>query len=781
MATKKLQILDSLIKQAENANTLGGKYASDFLNTITLTTVFDENFNVLVTTDATTIPTDFATDYKDNAKYVFVPSNVTQIEAGAFYYCTNITDVFIDNTRDEISMLYVTEVSTNAIISPFPVTTNIFFIKGYNTLQRLLLQMYSRQGTSWIDVTTLGVKNDGTYTSLGNALNNDSNKIYYFPKGTYLSNGFTFKNCENVTLICDEAIFEYQNNDTDETDASGSTVQEYIFKFNHCKNIKIQQGIFNGNNKVKNGIIFNNTPNFKVDDCQIKYIGNNASDSSGGLCLVGDCSNSIINNVIVEYVTAGTISSDNYIHSRGISIVIDYTNRAYSRNILINNPRISNITGTPVGETKVDGDGIFIIQQPQEGEDYESNITINNPYITNCDKRALKISARCVNVFGGCIDVASWSPAVEYQYVRNSSIRDISIRSKNTTCLCIYGGDGVFEAHNVYMSSENGVGHGIVLYRTNGNNVALNNGGENITITNCTFNDVMYPILGSLSSIQETKVITDTLRISNCNIGLFKGDAAVKLDPSRFTSIRTLEVINLNFTQGSCKQDIFASNNAYYEQDVEGGIVCLGNTTTYINPTLSLSLYSNNLSDDFREDFKNYNFDAKYQYFGGNMARYDDVFEYPELLHINDITITSATNSNFSATVSSNKITIVCDTAYDSDSYVYLPIENLTLSSTESYNLTLETSQTSSASITLCDDKFAQVLPSAEVNIDRTVRIVEYSNVSATPTKLRIKLRAGQTINTELKLSLKNRDGKIKGMTELLARIQVLESQLSST
>ena len=33
MATKKLQILDSLIKQAENANTLDGKHASDFVST----------------------------------------------------------------------------------------------------------------------------------------------------------------------------------------------------------------------------------------------------------------------------------------------------------------------------------------------------------------------------------------------------------------------------------------------------------------------------------------------------------------------------------------------------------------------------------------------------------------------------------------------------------------------------------------------------------------------------------------------------------------------------
>ena len=144
MATKKLQILDSLIKQAENANTLDGKHASDFLNTITLTTVFDENFNVLATTDATTIPKDFATDYKDNAKYVFVPSSVTQVEAGAFYYCTNITDAFIDNIEDNVEMSCITIASTHVTISPFPTATNLHYVKGSNTLQGLLSQINAK-------------------------------------------------------------------------------------------------------------------------------------------------------------------------------------------------------------------------------------------------------------------------------------------------------------------------------------------------------------------------------------------------------------------------------------------------------------------------------------------------------------------------------------------------------------------------------------------------------------------------------------------------------------
>ena len=151
MATKKLQILDSLIKQAENANTLDGKHASDFLNTITLTTVFDENFNVLVTTDATTIPKDFATDYKDNAKYVFVPSSVTRVDAGAFYYCTNITDAFIDNIRGGILFMSLENVDTNSSISAFPASTNLHYVKGGNTLQGLLSQIHSKSDKSAVE------------------------------------------------------------------------------------------------------------------------------------------------------------------------------------------------------------------------------------------------------------------------------------------------------------------------------------------------------------------------------------------------------------------------------------------------------------------------------------------------------------------------------------------------------------------------------------------------------------------------------------------------------
>jgi hypothetical protein len=150
LSTKKLQVLGTF-------GTIDGKTASDFLNTITLTTVFDENFNVLATTDATVILDGFATDYQDNAKYVFIPSSVTEVSPGAFYYCTNITDVFIDNVKggvDVDSFMVVDQLGHTTEIWPFSTSTNLHYVQGSNTLIGLLLQINSKSGDSITDVYT---------------------------------------------------------------------------------------------------------------------------------------------------------------------------------------------------------------------------------------------------------------------------------------------------------------------------------------------------------------------------------------------------------------------------------------------------------------------------------------------------------------------------------------------------------------------------------------------------------------------------------------------------
>lgn len=182
MSTKKLQIIDSLVLQAENANTLDGKAASEFASSsevsqlqnlvgdtsvaeqietavsdmytktevdsklddkfdkITLTTIFDEDFNILKTTDTNKLGTDFATDCVETARYAFVASNVTEINA-TFGNCTNLTDIFIDNTEGEVLCCTAANIFNNIETPPFPNNANVVYAKGCNTLQGLLLQI----------------------------------------------------------------------------------------------------------------------------------------------------------------------------------------------------------------------------------------------------------------------------------------------------------------------------------------------------------------------------------------------------------------------------------------------------------------------------------------------------------------------------------------------------------------------------------------------------------------------------------------------------------------
>ena len=122
---------------------------------ITLTTIFDEDFNILKTTDTNKLGTDFATDCVETARYAFVASNVTEINA-TFGNCTNLTDIFIDNTEGEVLCCTAANIFNNIKTPPFPNNANVVYAKGCNTLQGLLLQ---------INKTTVKSKTSGSITT----------------------------------------------------------------------------------------------------------------------------------------------------------------------------------------------------------------------------------------------------------------------------------------------------------------------------------------------------------------------------------------------------------------------------------------------------------------------------------------------------------------------------------------------------------------------------------------------------------------------------------------
>lgn len=171
-----------------------------------------------------------------------------------------------------------------------------------------------------------------------------------------------------------------------------------------CENINISGGRLIGGN-----ITINNSPRCAVKNTLIENIGGDDKSVSGGMSIIGDCSNFLIDNVKINAVTAGVQTDDGFAHAYGIGIMSqEQTDGSYkySQNGSIVNCKIHNINYDKEANSIYDGDGIYIIQRPYTLSDavynYDSNITIDKCEIYYCLKRAIKISGEKVTV-NNCI------------------------------------------------------------------------------------------------------------------------------------------------------------------------------------------------------------------------------------------------------------------------------------------------------------------------------------------------------------------------------------------
>ncbi len=70
---------------------------------LTESVTFDKNYIPLTTSAETSLSTgSFATD-NTSIKYVYISSKVTSVSSGTFVGCTNLTDIYVDNTAGNIS------------------------------------------------------------------------------------------------------------------------------------------------------------------------------------------------------------------------------------------------------------------------------------------------------------------------------------------------------------------------------------------------------------------------------------------------------------------------------------------------------------------------------------------------------------------------------------------------------------------------------------------------------------------------------------------------------
>ena len=580
-----------------------------------------------------------------------------------------------------------------------------------------------------VSVKDFGAKGDGETddtAAIKQAI--EENNFVIFPEGEYLTNGVSVANLSDRTLWARGAEVKFNGN-------GGS-----VFHFANCDNINIVGGSYKGMNKAKYGLSFVDSKNVRLDGVSVQNVGNSDTAGASGINFVGDCSYSKLNDVYIDGVTSGQ-SDGSYIFAHGIGFTRSSTTGHYSKYVEINHPVIKNvgyvngenyvnataekdsdgeITGYMVGNNackadiieeidgeyhaRIDGDGIFLVQSKWGNvhDGIESYFKINNVDISRCSKRALKIAARCVDVDGGEIDVATWSAAVEVQRVRNNSLRNLNITDTTYTPVTINGGDGPMAIENCRITgggmSSNGSG-GIVL---GAKSTGLIEGSEIVHIKNCVFDNVRFPIYAAIDSAAAGKTDCEELVIKDCLIKHFYGDAAVKLEAGRYQRLGKLIIDNVSFAYGTSTATVFFNNNNFYERGENQSVPLNSRLFDFFSPEKTVKVMCDNLSDDFREIFESYNLTTPNQIFEMPLQP-DVIFTNPdEQVKLTSGDYDSDGGSEFKASAAGNTV-LLSETSgetYAKGQRVVVPLESpVTVSPGERLFLTIYNSHPRTSSV----------------------------------------------------------------------------------
>lgn len=633
---------------------------------------------------------------------------------------------------------------------------------------------------SLLNVKSLGVKNDGEETTLGLlSFYPLDNRTLYFPKGKYLCNGLALQDIENLTIICDNAEFIYFNKATDETDSAETSVQGSFFKFTNCKNLNIIGGTYDGQHKVSQCISLINCPKASISNPLINGAGNKASAFAAGINLIRDCSSFNLDNITVSDVKAGTVSTDKFIHAVGVGV--SNVDGEFSQHGIINNANISNISGYSVGSQKPDGDGIYLIQKPSANCSGNSYITVKNCTITDCSKRGIKVSTRYVTIENCYIDVDSWGAAIEAQYGK-MTLRDSTIINRYASCLTLDWDNGTNYIDNckLYGADKDDVsvqgngytGNGIVLnQRLSVTGTYYTDEPCSVVVRNCTVDNVTSPLRSGYAAGLTYKY--QSVIFENCQIGHYRGSSAIILDASMIAAINTLSLSNINYKFGTTESEVQSANNQYFGLTNSGNTLDIGTTSAYVNP--DRLTYTNNLSDDYEQLFRYYNLNSD---FGEEKVKLSEVLEdAPNSISCTNGTYTSATNTAFTVKADDGTLTVNCSTAFASASYVYVPIESLSLGG-EMYDYLISSISAPNANvtITLADSKKNVINTSLEVSLNKASKSLIIGDISGTAAFVRVKLNSKSTASLTCKISLTARKKVLRGQIE--ARLKALEEKI---
>lgn len=410
------------------------------------------------------------------------------------------------------------------------------------------------------------------------------NCVVYFKKGTYsVADPINLKAFSNITLLLQEAIIDCQG--------------EYFINAENCDDISILGGKIKGCSKC--AVKLQNCKRPIVKHVEVFNIGNSTVEDTSGIQILGDCSGFDISNCYVYNITSGVVSSDGFIHAYGIQVNRLNSNNSYSKTGVICNCYVDNVAGTDSGDTKADGDGIFVNNPPYLDDNSDVvwrddiDIVIQNCTINNCKKRGIKLASVGVKVFNTYIDGQMWYAGIDCQYghadIDGCTVINTSDYNGSITSAIVASEGGVRVRKSTIKApySEYTYHPGIRFNKRLPASVVPDTvPWDDIYIEDCYFDKVSRAVYGYVSD-ETAPVPAKGIHIKNCRIGDFNQARAVEISDTMFSSIESLEFTDFRFDYGTSRTEIKEKNSDF--------VYPIG---TSLSPTIAFDLYSRHWTNE---------------------------------------------------------------------------------------------------------------------------------------------------------------------------------------
>lgn len=403
-----------------------------------------------------------------------------------------------------------------------------------------------------------------------------SNSVICFIPGVYRVKGCTISNLKNVRFEMRGAVIN---------------LEDYFIEVTGCDNVSILGGTYDKALEITIKVV--NTPHFRLNGARITNVGSSSVEQASGIQLLGNCDNFEIDNCYIDGVSSGIISSDGFIHAYGILINRLNSSNAYTRVGIIKQCTITNVAGIDSGDTKADGDGIFIQAPPYLNDSGnvewrgDTHILIDNCIIVDCKKRAIKSASAGVIVKDSVINGAFWYAGIDAQYghmiIDNTYVSNTSDYTASATSAIITNEGGLI-VRNCTVKAPYGKSSyhpGIRFNKRLPSSIVPDTiPWDNIYIDNCFFDKVSIPVYGYVSG--ETHPIPiKGLYVTNCRVGDFNNKYVVSMSDTAFSSIETFLFTDWRLDYGSNRTDVKSVNSNFtYPVSIN------------IDPTITFELHS---------------------------------------------------------------------------------------------------------------------------------------------------------------------------------------------